>query len=202
MPPPLFPNLNGVAFPVRRRPTTSTRIVEHGSGREVRWSHYADVLVEYELAVEGLDSNGSFPGLGANSLQSLVDLYVECRGAQLAFRYDDPTDNAVAGQSLGTGTGAKTAFTFVRTLGGTTATVSYVVAAAHVYLNGVTQPTGWSITGTNTLTFSTAPGNGVVVTADFTYQWLCRFLDDRLELEELMSGLWQIESLKFKTVKV
>ncbi len=53
----------------------------------------------------------------------------------------------------------------------------------------------------NTLTFTTAPGNLVPITASFSYAFNCRFLDDQEDFENIMNGLWQLQSLKFRSVK-
>ncbi|MGH6811309.1 MAG: baseplate megatron protein TIM-barrel domain-containing protein [Methylocella sp.] len=196
-----FPSLPGLAFSVHKRPTFSTRVASHVSGREVRAPFYAQTLYEFELTIEGLDSAGAFPGLAANSLQSLMGLYLQCQGQASTFLYTDPSDNAVTAQAIGTGNGTNTVFTFQRTLGGETEPVSWVTAVSHVYLNGVDQPSGWALTTPNTLTFTTAPGNAVAVTATFTYAFNCRFLDDQEDFEEFMNGLWTVQSLKFRSVK-
>lgn len=114
---PSFPRLAGQAWPVRKRATYSTRVVDHISGREIRSSHYTTCLQEYEIVLEGLDSTGSFPGLGSGSLQDLVELYAQCRGSFGIFLYDDPSDNEARAQSFGTGDGSTTSFQLVRSLG-------------------------------------------------------------------------------------
>jgi hypothetical protein len=53
----------------------------------------------------------------------------------------------------------------------------------------------------NTLSFATAPGSGVTVSADFAYAFNCRFLDDQMDFEEFMSSLWKLDSMKFRSVK-
>ncbi|MGH6843298.1 MAG: DUF2460 domain-containing protein, partial [Methylocella sp.] len=109
--------------------------------------------------------------------------------------------NSVTAQAIGTGDGSTTVFTFVRTLGGATEPASWVTSVSNVYLNGVNQPSGWTLTAPNTLTFATAPGNLVAITASFSYAFNCRFLDDQVDFEEFMNGLWQVQSLKFRSVK-
>jgi len=51
------------------------------------------------------------------------------------------------------------------------------------------------------LTFTPAPGSGVTVSADFSYAFNCRFLDDQMDFEEFMSNLWKLDSMKFRSVK-
>jgi hypothetical protein len=196
-----FPALPGLSWSVHKRPSFLTRVASHVSGREVRLPFYAVTLYEFELTIEGMDSNGAYPGLGVNSLQSLMGLYIKCQGQFGTFLYTDPTDNAVTGQAIATGDGSTTVFTFVRTLSGATEPASWVTSVSNVYLNGVNQPSGWTLTTPNTLTFTTAPGNLVAITASFSYAFNCRFLDDQEDFENIMSGLWQLQSSKFRSVK-
>ena len=196
-----FPALPGLSWSVHKRPSFSTRVASHVSGREVRLPFYAVTLYEFELTIEGMDSNGAFPGLGVNSLQSLMGLYIQCQGQFGTFLYTDPTDNAVTGQAIATGDGSTTVFTFVRTLGQATEPASWVTSVSNVYLNGVNQPSGWTLTTSNTLTFAIAPGNLVAITASFSYAFNCRFLDDQEDFDNIMNGLWQLQSLKFRSVK-
>ncbi len=204
--PPTFPSLAGQGWSVHKRPTFSTRVASHVSGREVRQSLYADTLYEFELTFDGLDSDSNTPGLGANSLQSLMGFYLQAQGQFGTFLYTDPTDNAATRQGIATGDGATASFAFLRTLGAFIEPVGWVTAVGNVYLNGAVQnaatysinaPNGFN----NVLTFATAPGTGVAITADFTYAFVCRFLDDQNDFEEFMSGLWQVQSLKFRSVK-
>jgi uncharacterized protein (TIGR02217 family) len=199
--PPAFPSLSGQGWSVHKRPTFSTRVASHVSGREVRQSLYASTLYEFELTFDGLSSAASYPGLGSESLQSLMGLYLASEGQYGTFLYTDPTDHAVTGQGIATGDGATTSFTFMRTLGGFIEPVSWVASVANVYVNGVAQGSGWSLTQPNTLVFSIAPTAGSVISADFSYAFVCRFLEDQEDFEEFMSGLWQVQSLKFRSVK-
>lgn len=198
---PPFPVLKGQGWSVKKKPSFSTRVASHVSGREVRAPRFSYPLYEFELTFDGLDSDGSFPELGTNSLQSLMGLYVQCQGSYGSFLYTDPTDYAVTEQLLGTATGTQTSFTFQRTLGATIEAVPYVTSVSSVHLNGVDQPSGWSLAAPRTLRFSVPPGTGIAVTATFKYAFECRFLDDQVDFENFMAGLWRVESLKFRSVK-
>ncbi|MGO8833727.1 MAG: DUF2460 domain-containing protein, partial [Roseiarcus sp.] len=158
-------------------------------------------LWEFELVFDGLDSTAStYPGLGANSLQSLMGLFLQCQGQFGTFLYTDPTDNAVTNQGIATGDGSTTTFTMGRSLGGFTEPVGWVTSIADVYLDG--SPTAsYSLTTPNSLVFNSAPGSGVVITATFAYAFQCRFLDDTEDFEQFMANLWKVESLKFRTVR-
>ncbi len=200
--PPSFPVLTGQGWSVHKSPTWSTRVASHVSGREARTPFYSYPLYQFELTFDGLDSGSSYPGFGANSLQSLMGLYLQVQGQFGTFLYTDPTDNAVLAQAIAIGDGSTLAFQFVRTLGGFAEPVGWVLSVANVYLNGSVQATsGWSLTAPNILTFVTAPAPAAVITADFTFAFNCRFIDDQNDFENFMSGLWKVQSLKFRSVK-
>jgi hypothetical protein len=204
--PPSLPSLSGLSWSRHKKPGFSTRVASHVSGREVRVALMSYPLYEFEAVYGGLTSSSSpaaaFAGLGASSLQSLMGCFLQLQGQFGTFLYTDPDDNAVTGQLFATGDGATTSFTMMRMLGGFLEPVGWVTSIANVYLNGTAQPSsGYSLTAPNTLMFSTAPASGATVSADFSYAFNCRFLDDKMDFEEFMANLWKLESMKFRSVK-
>lgn len=198
----------GQGWSVHKRPTFSTRVASHVSGRETRTPFYSYPIYEFEVTIDGLDALGNFPGLGVDSLQSLFGFYLQCQGQFGTFLYIDPTDSYVVGQTIATGDGATTAFTMVRTFGGFTEPVGWVLTSPPpvIYDNGtpvssnaytLAAPSG----ANNVLTFATPPISGHVITANFSFAYQCRFLDDQNDFEEFMQGLWSVQSLKFRSVK-
>jgi hypothetical protein len=105
---------------VRKKPTFSTIVAGHVSGREVRDALYANPIWQFELTFDGLDGTaaGQYGGLGSSSLQSLMGLYLQCQGQYGSFLYYDPSDYAVSGQAFGIGDGTTTTFQLQRSLGG------------------------------------------------------------------------------------
>jgi uncharacterized protein (TIGR02217 family) len=200
--PPTFPALPGQGWSVHKKPSWSTIVAPHVSGREVRFANYEYPLWEFEATFDGLGSDSvSYPSLGAQSLQSLMGLFLQCQGQFGTFLYMDPTDNAVTAQALATGDGSTEIFAFVRSLGGFTEPVGCVTSVSNIYLNGVAQASGWSLTTPNSLVFTSAPSSGVAITASFAFMFECRFDDDTLDFEEFIQNLWKLESLKFKSVR-
>ncbi len=200
--PPALPSLPGLSWSRHKKPGFSTRVAPHVSGREVRVALMNYPLYEFEAVYNGLTSStATFAGLGASSLQSLMGFFLQLQGQFRTFLYVDPDDAAVTGQAFATGDGTTTAFTVERSLGGFFEPVGWVTTLSNVYLNGVAQSTGFTLTLPNTLTFTTAPASGVTISADFSYAFNCRFLDDQMDFEEFMSNLWRLDSLKFRSVK-
>ena len=117
---PVFPTLAGQGWSVHKKPTFSSVVASHVSGREVRAALYQNPIWQFEMTFDGLDGTASsaYGGLGASSLQNLMGLFLQCHGQFLPFVYYDPTDYQVTAQGFGLGDGATTTFPLVRALGG------------------------------------------------------------------------------------
>jgi hypothetical protein len=205
--PPSMPTIAGLAWSRHKKPGFSTRVASHVSGREVRVALMAYPLYEFEALYNGLSSSASpvlaQAGLGASSLQSLMGFFLQLQGQFGTFLYADPDEGpSVTGYPLGTGDGSTSSFLFTKTLGGFTEPVGYVTNLAAVYLNGTPQQSdGYVFTAPNRLNFYVAPGAGMTITADFSWAYQCRFLDDQIDFEEFMASLWKLDSVKFRSIK-
>jgi hypothetical protein len=200
--PPSFPALAGQGWSVHKKPTFSTLVASHVSGREVRDALYQNPIWQFELKFDGLSSDPvAYPGVGVQSLQSLIGLYLQCQGQYGTFLYVDPTDSMASNQIFATGDGATTTFTFARTLGGFMEPVGWVTNVSQVTIGGVAQPSGWSLTTPNSLVFAGPPGSGALIGASFSYAFQCRFDDDATDFEQFMQNLWRVDALKFRSVR-
>jgi uncharacterized protein (TIGR02217 family) len=139
-------------------------------------------------------------------LAAVIDFFHRSRGRLHAFRFRDYADfkscDIEAGvsatdQGIGVGDGVKTAFQLVKTYaaGGATAYVREitkpVAGSVVVALNGTPQGSGWSVdTTTGLVSFSSAPGAGVVVSAGYEFDVPVRFDADELpvRLDLITSG--------------
>ena len=160
-------------------------------------------LWEFEVAFEALGASAAdFPNLLANSLQTLMGFFVHKGGAQDTFLFIDPDFKSDTAAPVGTGDGASKQFTFLRRVGSSIEPISWVVGVPKVYLNGVAQSDAtWALAQPNVLSFGAAPGAGVAITADVSYGFLCRFLDDTADFEQMMWNLWEAKSIKFRQVR-
>ena len=201
--PPSFPTLAGQGWSVHKTPKFGTVVAPHVSGRKVRAALYVNPIWMFELVFNGLDgtATGQYGALGASSLQSLMGFFLQCQGQYATFLFTDPSDDAVANQTMGIGNGTKTTFALTRLLGAFAEPVGWVTAITAVYLNGVQQTTGWILTTPNSLIFTSPPGNNVTIAASFTFAFLCRFDSDEVDFEQFMSNLWKVDSLKFRSVR-
>jgi hypothetical protein len=135
-----------------------------------------------------------------------MGLYLQCQGQFNTFLYTDPTDNtqsAFIATTPDTADGINTVFTLNRTFGVSpyleTEPVSWITGTPVVNDNG-SHAGSFTVNG-NTILFTSPPAAGHSITATCTYAFNCRFLDDQEDFEEFMNGLWQVQSLKFRSVK-
>lgn len=208
----IFPgptDLPGVTFNIKRTPQFQTRIQVAISGAETRIADWSFPRYSYELQFEFLRNNATY-----QELQRLSAFFLARRGSFDSWLFDDVDDNTVTGQAIGIGDGATFDFPLVRSYGAPghpawldTIGAPNVVSA--VYLDGVVQTVTtdytvsvWGDATPGVISFVSAPGGSVVITADFTFYWPCRFVDDLLDFEKFMSFLWKAQKVKFMTIKV
>jgi hypothetical protein len=202
--PPSFPTLSGQGWSVHKKPTFSTIVASHVSGREVRDALYQNPIWQFEAVFNGLDSSSStYPGLGANSLQALMGLFLQCQGQYGTFLYTDPTDSAASSSAaFATGDGTTTAFTLSRYLGPFLEPVGWVTSLTQVAVAGsVVSSSTYSLSTPNTLTFTSPPAAGASIGATFAYAFQCRFDADDQDFEQFMQNLWKADSVKFRSVR-
>lgn len=190
----VFPVLPGLAWDRRRSPQWSTLVQKAVSGRETRAALWQYPLYQWELTYEFLRADATHA-----ELQTLVGFFNARRGAFESFLYEDPADNAATGQTLGLGDGATRDFPLARTQGGFTQPVDALKALGAVYLAG-SPASSFSVSGT-VITFDTAPGAGVAVTADFSFYWRVRFSEDTAEFSEFMRLLFEARTIILQGVR-
>ena len=117
-------------------------------------------------------------------------------GKAYGFRFKDWADYQAVGQNIGTGNGTLTAFQLTKTY--TSGSNSYVreikkpvTGTVKIYLNAVLQSSGYSVDHvTGIVTFSSAPGAGVIVSADFDFDVPARFDTDQLSVRTDGPGIY------------
>jgi uncharacterized protein (TIGR02217 family) len=202
----VFPSLPGLAWSVTKTPTFQTRIQRAVSGRELRALDYPYPLWQFTLVFDLLRDN---PAAGYDELRTLMGFFMLCQGAFGTFLFRDPSDDQVTGQQIGVGNASATVFQLQRAMGSTLPGGGFLEPilapnlVSTVYLDGITQsPASYSVDpNTGLLTFATAPGSGLVITADYSYYFRCRFVDDSYAFENFMFRLWQLKKLTFISVR-
>ena len=205
---PLLPALAGLTFPVKKSALFPS-VIEHTSvaGTSTTQNPQPFPVYNYDLPYSFLRADS------VNlEIQTMQAFFEERQGPNSPFHFLDPFDSAVTDQNIGTGDGTTTDFGFVRTMQTSTIPVQDAdPASVVVKVDGVTQALGTDYSLLSTIQYQTCygirfagghiPAAGKVVTATFNYWWLCRFNMTAAEFSQFVELIWEMPSLKFKSVK-
>lgn len=194
-------SLPGLAYDVGKKPRFSTGKHVASSGVSVRTAYQQYPIWEFEFTYEFISDDRS---AGTSSLQSLMGFFLSRQGGFDTFLYKDTqnTDYSVTGGQLAIADGVTTQFPFVRTLGGFAEKVGQVDNGLpiNIYLNGVLQSSGYTITMPNNVVFTTAPAAGTVITADFEFFFNVVFQEDHADFKRFADKLWNLQTIVLETV--
>jgi hypothetical protein len=195
---PNFPSLMTLGWSVNINAKFDTLLAQHVSGRETRTQQFANPYFDIELTYEVLRSAGTLA-----ELQAIAGFFEQMSGQDEPFWVSAPGLSAVAGQQIGIGDGTTTVFPLVASIGSYSGPVYGTSGVSAAYLNGVLQPSGWSVSSgyLPAITFTSPPGVGVAITGDFGILWLCRFAEDVQDFEEFMTMLWTLRTARLMTVR-
>jgi uncharacterized protein (TIGR02217 family) len=167
-----------IAYGAVGGPEYSTDIVITQSGFEQRNANWSQARGSYNVA-HGVKTQAQ--------LNTLIAFFRARKGRADGFRFKDWTDYQITAQAIGTGDGSTKTFQLVKTYAsGTTSETRLitkpVAGTVNIYLGGVLQSGGAYTLDTTSgqVTFTTAPGSGVAITADFQFDIPVRFDTDRL----------------------
>jgi uncharacterized protein (TIGR02217 family) len=203
----IFPVLPGLGWSVTKSPRFAGRTQNAISGRELRVLDQVNPIwtwtLTYSLLRDRWDARATTgPGAGYDELRTLAGFFLQQQGTFRPFLFDDPTDNTVADQVLGTGGGGVLAFQLVRSMGGFAEPIIAPNLVTGIRFNGVRQDSANYMINNETglVIFATPPPAGHVITADFTYRFRARFAEDSAEFENFMYQLWQLKQIKLQSV--
>lgn len=198
----VFPTIsNQPAWSRFRTPGFVTVVQKSVSGREVRAAMMQTPIYTWTLNFSLLKDTGP-----SGPLQTMEGFFLQRQGMADSFLFDDPTDDSVTGQGLGTGDGTTTSFSLVRSYGGFAEQIDALNALSNVYVAGVAQaPSAYSVqnaTAYPSVLFSAAPASGAAITADFTYYFRVRFGDDSYDFEEFLYQFHRLGKLTLTRAKL
>lgn len=185
-----------VGFGSSGGPAFSTDVITVDGGFEVRNQNWAQARRRYDAAT-GLRS--------AADVNTLAQFFYARAGRARGFRLKDWGDFSASAQALGTGNGTQTQFQLLKlyTSGSITHTRTItkpVTGTVSVALNGVNQPSGWTLNSTTgVITFSTAPAAGVAVSASFEFDVPVRFDTDQLSVT---AENFQLHSVQIPLIEI
>lgn len=228
-PTPIFPALPPITWSVFRKPIMASRVAIATTGRETQVAQAAYPRIAFKVSYgktswlreRTQNINPWLPLNAYTELEAITSLYLACGGPYGEFYYDDPDDNSRTNQYVGTALGYSPAtapppganqWVFpIPVQWGTgpfTPPMSFPIGGVNVlqqvYFDGHPAFSGWVVDSTNTaIDFSaySSPPSGRI-TADFTFYYRCRFLDDKLSFSQWAKNLWENAEVNFETVKL
>jgi uncharacterized protein (TIGR02217 family) len=177
---------------------TSASQIEARQQQQSFARYSADLSFDYLT----MQSRGSYTNaIAAQNLQYVIGFQNSLGGGLSSFFYRDQEDNTAIGSVIGTGDGVTTSFQAVRYWGSNAQPVygfdtrgaisygsGYVQPASYAqaaYSNGVQDMSATFDSETGIITYSSAPASGHALTADFTYLYRCRILENSLTFGRL-----------------
>ncbi|MDR3471596.1 MAG: DUF2460 domain-containing protein [Devosia sp.] len=193
---PVLPFLPGQTPQVSKAPKWSTGVITTASGRERRTSYWPYPRWQFELQYEVIRHRPT-----TAELFTMWEFFNALSGQFAPFLFVDPSDCQVpssAPASFGTGDGSTKTFQLQRQINSFSEPVFDVYAPT--VLNNGTPTSAYTIAPNGLLTFTSAPASGHVLTWYGYFYFGCRFLQDDLTFEQIVSTLWTGKSLKFTSL--
>lgn len=197
----VLPSLAGLGFDVVRTPVWDTNIHTAISGKETRMARQVSPRWKWDLSYNVLRSAAAY-----NELQQLAGFFNARKGRYDTFLYRDVDDNSATAQILGQGTGSRTTFPLLRDFGGFKELILAPQTVSAVYIDGVAQPSGWSVSlwgsaDPGIITFASAPANNTIITADLSFYFPCRMSEDSVSFSLFISQHYRVKKFSFISVK-
>jgi uncharacterized protein (TIGR02217 family) len=178
-------------------PEYRTTIKTLRGGAEHRNSLWADPLRSFTVDLTPRD---------VPSIKLLLDLFADTLGAANAFRVKDWSDFQATRETIGVGNGTLYWFRLTKRYGASYSRriLKPVSGRTAIFLNGVAlSPALYAVDTVNGLViFKTAPGAGVVITANFEFDVPVRFTEDAIQVVMLFYKTGTSDSINLREVRL
>lgn len=190
----------GMTFESAKRPTFATQVRTSAGLRTTRNSMTPFPAWDFEVSFPYLPTDSTFRAASGTDFAEICGFFLKMHGRHGSFLYSDPQDHQVTGGAIGTGDGVTTEFKFVRVMGIAEPVGQVDVDAGYtIYADGVAvDPGDFTFNEPNGLTFDVAPADGVEVTGDFEFFFVCHFLSDAADFEQFNRDLFELRQLGFR----
>lgn len=148
-----YPDLIGLTFPVSQKPTFSTNVQGHTSGRETRTSYYENPIWEFTLSYDYLPN----PAIKDSDYKKLVGFFLARKGSFETFLFYNRDDQNVVDGFIGTGDGVTASYPFAKEWGSWVEPVGFVDTGSTVNVYVRDTETGTIAGGTHLFTLSHIP---------------------------------------------
>lgn len=192
----VFPSLIGLEWPVQKTPTFNT--IEHKtvSGMRKALSMQPYPIWTFELSFSYLADTG----LATDDYHLLQGFFLDRYGKWDDFLFYDKYDNAVTAEVFGVGDGVAKQFQLVRAFRDFIEPILGVLGAPSIYINGVLQSSGYTISTTGLVTFTAAPAAAAVITWTGQFYYRCHFTEDANQCSYVMDKWVEAKKVTFESV--
>lgn len=191
-----FPTIKGLGYPQKRTPSFVSDRHEAMSNKRTIVPQTTIPRWTWELPFNFLRAAAFDGRVTYAEFETLVAFFNARQVDGMVFRYTDPDDKATANIGFGVGDGVTTKFQLYRSIAGFSEPV-YDPTITEVQVAGV--PTAAYVLGSlGVVTFNVAPAAAAALTWTGTFNWLCRFNDDKFDFQRVMRGLYEApDALRF-----
>jgi len=189
-----LPALDGITYPVLKKPMMATDLNRSVSGKVNALQLMSYPLWNWTLPYSFLRSVSPH-----TEFQTLSTFFLANGGRAKAWAFHDVDDDTATAQSFGQGDGVATEFQLVRTIssGGFSFAEPVFVPTTITSITVAGVPTAAYSEDGGLITFDAAPANGAALVWTGTYNWLVRFDEDILEFEKFTSNLFSLGKMTF-----
>jgi hypothetical protein len=202
----VFPDLQGLTYPIKRTPTWNTLQQKGLTGIPKFFQLYTYPWYEFTLIFSYLEDRN----VESDDIQTLMGFFNTVGGAGQDFLFADPLfeDNTAFNLEFGTGNGSSTTWYLTKTYGGfiepvfgikDAPTITSTVSGTTTTLTAGTDYT-WSTKGL--ITFATAPVSGAVLRWTGTWYYRCHFKEDTAEFDTIFYRGHSLDELTLVSVKL
>jgi uncharacterized protein (TIGR02217 family) len=188
----VYPVLDGLTFDVEKTPDFATIVQRSIGGNETRASYYYTSIKNWVLPYSFLD---------ITDYGIMVAFFEARKGAFENFLFSDTSENQAVLFVIGYGTGSEQHFQIDRMAEGTAYATNAYMPAPQIYLDGVLQSSGYSLSAADLITFTTPPANGVVISWSGNLYHRVKFVTDIIDLNEFMWQLWELKQVNLVSVR-
>jgi uncharacterized protein (TIGR02217 family) len=194
---PVLPYLPGQTPNVAKAPVWSTKVKRAASGRERRTALWPYPLWQFELTYEVIRHKPL-----RDELFALWEFFNAIQGRYAPWLFVDPSDCQIPSgspQTFAVGDGATRIFQLTRSINSFTEPV-FEVFAPSILDNGAAAG-AYAMGPNGVVTFATAPASGHTLAWYGYFYFGCRFLQDDLAFDQIVSQLWSGASVKFTSLR-
>lgn len=159
-----------------------TLVSEFESGKEQRRSMWSKQLAQFIVRKKAVSKT---------DIQSLRSFFNARKGSLDYFWFDNPDDNKVTNEAIGTGNGAATVFNLAKY------PVKTAAGTFEMRVNGIPASATLSNDNVNFIgkaTFAAPPASGASITGDYQFYYPVRFLEDLLIREMIAFQLYDFST--------